>query len=747
MDFEKKVVELDVNDILPNRFQPRIKFNEDSINELCDSIREHGVIQPIVVRKMGDKFEIIAGERRFKASLLAGKMTIPAVVTELNDKDSAEVALIENVQRRDLTPIEEAISYKKILDMGYLTQEDLAIKLGKTQSTVANKLRLLNLTEDVQEALLEEKISERHARSLLKLTNPAQQREMLENIITNRLTVRKTDDAIAKLLKGDSVQEENLNDKVNNISNLNTFNSNLSVNNVSTPDLNDTFNPFTSDISYNNIQNNNNDNYNNQITNNNVNDYKETTLNSNFEENKFGNNFQTPNEFGNFEDTPIQNDFVSPNPSFVPDKDNFEVVNNNYGMNNNEELNSFNQVNNGSFNPFNISQPEPVYDNVDDNDVVPSLEDNDTTEIPVIPTHSYDEKQEEPIIIIDEEPTMNNNKFNNFTNNQNFQNMQQPNGNNEFNPFDMMNTAPQTNNFGIPTSSIENSPVMGNDSFGNTGTQNYGVEEAPVNIPNNNNNVLNPGFMDIDKIKNEAVDINSIINNDNNDGFVSPSNNVNNFDMNGNIDILPTDGPILRPTQPPRNSNVELEPELQPGKFFNLPIEEEVDKNQEVPLESNPFEFNVNGDPSNMTLNTEGQPKLKTLDEVSQFQEPSYDQSFNQMPSMMNQQNSFINPNNNPVNQFGLPVQENYNNGFNYNSNMQVMPNQTQIPPMETQQNMASFMGNTMMSNQLPSNKNMNLAMDAIKECVNKIKSLGFNVNTEDFDFENMYQIMFRIEK
>ena len=747
MDFEKKVVELDVNDILPNRFQPRIKFNEDSINELCDSIREHGVIQPIVVRKMGDKFEIIAGERRFKASLLAGKMTIPAVVTELNDKDSAEVALIENVQRRDLTPIEEAISYKKILDMGYLTQEDLAIKLGKTQSTVANKLRLLNLTEDVQEALLEEKISERHARSLLKLTNPAQQREMLENIITNRLTVRKTDDAIAKVLKGDSVQEENLNDKVNNISNLNTFDSNLSVNNVSTPDLNDTFNPFTSDISYNNIQNNNNDNYNNQITNNNVNDYKETTLNSNFEENKFGNNFQKPNEFGNFEDTPIQNDFVSPNPSFVPDKDNFEVVNNNYGMNNNEELNSFNQVNNGSFNPFNISQPEPVYDNVDDNDVVPSLEDNDTTEIPVIPTHSYDEKQEEPIIIIDEEPTMNNNNFNNFTNNQNFQNMQQPNGNNEFNPFDMMNTAPQTNNFGIPTSSIENSPIMGNDSFGNTGTQNYGVEEAPVNIPNNNNNVLNPGFMDIDKIKNEAVDINSIINNDNNDGFVSPSNNVNNFDMNGNIDILPTDGPILRPTQPPRNSNVELEPELQPGKFFNLPIEEEVDKNQEVPLESNPFEFNVNGDPSNMTLNTEGQPKLKTLDEVSQFQEPSYDQSFNQMPSMMNQQNSFINPNNNPVNQFGLPIQENYNNGFNYNSNMQVMPNQTQIPPMETQQNMASFMGNTMMSNQLPSNKNMNLAMDAIKECVNKIKSLGFNVNTEDFDFENMYQIMFRIEK
>ncbi len=203
MEFEKRVVDLDVNDVLPNRFQPRIKFNEDSINELCESIKEHGVIQPIVVRAMGDKYEIIAGERRYKASLLAGKPTIPAVITELNDKDSAEVALIENVQRKDLTPIEEAISYKKILDMGYLTQEELATKLGKTQSTVANKLRLLNLDEEVQEAVLEEKISERHARSLLKLSNMSDQRKMLNKIVENRLTVRKTDEEIGQLL-GDS---------------------------------------------------------------------------------------------------------------------------------------------------------------------------------------------------------------------------------------------------------------------------------------------------------------------------------------------------------------------------------------------------------------------------------------------------------------------------------------------------------------------------------------------------------------
>ena len=113
MQIDRRVVDLDINDVLPNRFQPRIKFNEISIQELSDSIKKYGVIQPIVVRKIGDKYEIIAGERRYKASVLAGKTTIPAIITDLNDKDSAEVALIENVQRQNLTPIEEAISYKK----------------------------------------------------------------------------------------------------------------------------------------------------------------------------------------------------------------------------------------------------------------------------------------------------------------------------------------------------------------------------------------------------------------------------------------------------------------------------------------------------------------------------------------------------------------------------------------------------------------------------------------------------------
>ena len=199
-DNSNKVIDVDINEILPNRFQPRIQFDEEEILELSDSIKEHGVIQPLVVRTIGDKYEIIAGERRYKASILAGKQTIPAIITELNEKDSAEVAIIENVQRKDLTPIEEAISYKKILDMGYLTQDSLALKLGKTQSTIANKLRLLNLDDDVQEALLNEKISERHARSLLKLDSHEKQRNLLKRIIDERLTVRKTDEEIDKMM-------------------------------------------------------------------------------------------------------------------------------------------------------------------------------------------------------------------------------------------------------------------------------------------------------------------------------------------------------------------------------------------------------------------------------------------------------------------------------------------------------------------------------------------------------------------
>ncbi len=202
MDSASSFTYLDINDILPNRFQPRIHFDDLHLNELAESIRKYGVIEPIIVRQIGSKYEIIAGERRYKASKIAGRSTIPSIVITLTDKESEEIALLENVQRQNLTPIEEAVSYKRILDMGYITQEDLAKKLGKSQSTIANKIRLLNLDDEVQYALLNGKISERHARSLLRLRNESDQVKMLNKIINERLTVKKTDDAIKELLEG-----------------------------------------------------------------------------------------------------------------------------------------------------------------------------------------------------------------------------------------------------------------------------------------------------------------------------------------------------------------------------------------------------------------------------------------------------------------------------------------------------------------------------------------------------------------
>ena len=185
MNLEKEIFEIELKDIMPNRFQPREIFDDEPLQELAASIKEHGVIQPIIVRKVGDKYEIIAGERRYRASQLAGKQTIPALIRDIDDKEAAKIALLENLQRKDLTPIEEAKTYQTILKLDNITQEELAQNLGKSQSAIANKLRLLNLDEEVQTALLNSQISERHARSLLTLT-PENQRNLLSKIINVR---------------------------------------------------------------------------------------------------------------------------------------------------------------------------------------------------------------------------------------------------------------------------------------------------------------------------------------------------------------------------------------------------------------------------------------------------------------------------------------------------------------------------------------------------------------------------------
>ena len=205
---ENEVVELYLDDIIPNRFQPREVFDDQALKELAISIREHGVIQPILVRKFGEKYEIIAGERRYKASTMAGLTKIPAIVKNLDDKESSKVALIENLQRRDLTPIEEARTYQKILDLDEMTQEELAKTMGKSQSAVSNKLRLLSLPDEIQEALLKEEISERHARSLLNVEDKNVQLDLLKEIVNNKMTVRELDSKIKKLSSDGSSEDE-----------------------------------------------------------------------------------------------------------------------------------------------------------------------------------------------------------------------------------------------------------------------------------------------------------------------------------------------------------------------------------------------------------------------------------------------------------------------------------------------------------------------------------------------------------
>ena len=206
-DTKDEVVQLYLDDIIPNRFQPREVFDEKALKELAVSIKEHGVIQPIIVRSVNGKYEIIAGERRYKASALAGLTKIPAIVRDLDDKESSKVALLENLQRKNLNPIEEARTYQKILEIDQMTQDELARTMGKSQSAVANKIRLLSLPDEIQEYLLKEELSERHARALLHLEDAELQKEMAKKVIDNKMSVRSLEDEI-KAMEGKTPKKE-----------------------------------------------------------------------------------------------------------------------------------------------------------------------------------------------------------------------------------------------------------------------------------------------------------------------------------------------------------------------------------------------------------------------------------------------------------------------------------------------------------------------------------------------------------
>lgn len=214
--YNKKVIEIPARKIRPNKTQPRQDFYEEDLRSLSQSISNNGLLQPLTVRKLkNDEYELIAGERRLRASVMAGFTKIPCIVMKCSDKDSAIFALIENLQRKDLGMFEEARGINRLIRKYGITQEQAAIQLGKKQSTVANKLRLLRLSYDEQDWIVQAGLTERHARALLKIQNEDSRKEVLSHIIAENLNVKETEKYISSLLNNKKVQplHNNNNDK------------------------------------------------------------------------------------------------------------------------------------------------------------------------------------------------------------------------------------------------------------------------------------------------------------------------------------------------------------------------------------------------------------------------------------------------------------------------------------------------------------------------------------------------------
>ena len=695
MNMEKEVLILNIDDVLPNRFQPRIKFKEENINELAESIKEHGVIQPIVVRKISDKYEIIAGERRYKASILAGKTTIPAIVTDLDDKNSAEVALIENVQRQNLTPIEEAISYKKILDMGYINQTDLAEKLGKTQSTIANKLRLLNLDEEVQEALLNEKISERHARSLLKL-DKNKQVEMLNRIISERMTVRKTDEEINKILNNNSEEKQEV-----NIPSLNKVDENNSEIEVLNFDLDEQESskenelektmeipPITEKEVNNTMNENQNINsipeLNNQVQDNNFN--TENVLNNQVQDN----NFNTENVLNN----QVQNSNINEIPSV-----------NSFNAQEIPVENQNNTFNNNTINMPNLNQQDLNNNQIEVPNVVQQESNNNVSEISdnVSQNLSNTENQfnipSEPII----EPETNQDSSFNVQNS-------------NFNFSQQLDVTPSEDDNISPVTPVEEANVGQNPiDIASLPSNNQQESPAPVEInpmmeqPESNDsnpsgggkffnmfNMNNQNY--VDDIENKEVNMNFEEQN-------QPAANPFNFNFD----------PINQPSSQTNESTVNSSNQPQsnmatPDIFSNTGISNNMDnsiqqtsninESNNMNLQNNQIENSDNEDPFQNKLNP------YTLNDDEQFTNPAEMQ--NQMqPEVTNQ---------------GIMQQPNVQPSLNQNQAINV--------PQE------KFVTG-----------NLRTAINTIRECADTIEKYGFNIETEELDFEDSYQVTFKIAK
>lgn len=203
-----EIIQIEIDKVIPNIYQPRKYFNEEAIEELSASIKQYGIIQPLTVRRRGDVYELVAGERRLRAAKLANLGEVPCNIVDITDTESAEIALLENLQREDLNFIEESLGYENLIKEHNFTQQQLAEKLGKNQSTIANKLRILKLPDTVKQYLVENGLTERHARALLKLPNEELMMDIVQKVVKLELTVKKTEKLINDTIESLKAEQE-----------------------------------------------------------------------------------------------------------------------------------------------------------------------------------------------------------------------------------------------------------------------------------------------------------------------------------------------------------------------------------------------------------------------------------------------------------------------------------------------------------------------------------------------------------
>ena len=556
-NIENKVVYLRLDDILPNRFQPRENFDQKDLEELSDSIKEHGIIQPVIVRQVGDKYELIAGERRTKASALAGLTTIPAIVRNMDDKESAKISLLENLQRRNLSAIEEARTYKRIKELDNMTQEELAKTLGKSQPAIANKLRLLSLPEEVQDALIKNQISERHARSLLNVKDKATQLNLLDRIRNERLTVRELDNEIKKI------------NEVNNSSNNLPTNDNP-YNNFDNQVTKEESNSMLA--SNNSFPNQVNNNYRGNFNNMGLNDYQSGINNNMF--NNIPNNFQNTNN--SFNNMPVSGFNNQNNGAVDIDYSEFNSNEENYMQNDLKQSNN-NPASYSSLGSMfdNSSNPSPVNDYQEDNN-----SSNQNLFISHIQEDEVKNKENQFLPNFDSLAANNDNNYmqQNFSNNnQEFEFQNSPNSFNQENFSPLPNSFEQENFNDFQNPSYPNNinssfndyqtPINEEVGFNNYSSNQGSLFNQPLNIvdvPKNNNTMENNTY-DSSFYENDNVNSNK------EDNYYDENSSFSQEDMeNENTNHLPYENILF--TKP-----VPIHPESE-GSSINSEDVEVIDK-------------------------------------------------------------------------------------------------------------------------------------------------------------------------